>query len=312
MGSIYRNEAAQLSPSGKALLRDDQRSFLRYAADLCRPGQVPLDAGNRLWRWSGRRPPGNADIVDQCLAEVIDKQSAALGWAVTRLGGRVFLTTSRYRVRQTQPTDDGVETPLDAVTEVKTLLQIDRPRTKAEIAWNRAMMGLVEHPSPEGLAESITIDDGDTDVLIEMRLISASPDLIVTRIDQSNYTKGMAHPQSNHWTQNWSLPLGRMLMEDEIFDGSKPWSTALAAEAEAHFKGYASAKPETPISDIGDSDRQWAFTTKGLNIGYDPYSLGSYVSGGNTLIPWSALAPYLRRPLPFDPGRLLEPKPSPP
>ena len=308
MGRLYKTEAIRLSPVGKALFRDSQRSFLHYATDLCRPGAVPLDAAARSWRWHGKPAPENAAIVAQCLAEVFDKRSKALGRAVTPLGGRVFFTTMRYRVRPTHQDDEDNPTPPDAVTEIKALVQIDLPRTQAEKDWNRAMADLIEKPEGAGLVDAVNIDDDDTDVGVEMSLISASPDLVVTRIDLSNYSKGAAHGRYAHWNQNWSLPLGRELTKDDVFDGSKPWSTALAAAAEAHFVGYGTEKPETPITEIGDSDTQWAFTSEGLTIGYDPYSLGSYLSGGNTLIPWTTLAPFLRHPQPFNPGTLEEPK----
>jgi len=307
MDQLYKTASARLSPAGRALFRESQRSFLRYAIDLCRPGAVPLNAAGRSWHWHGKPAPTNAAVVTQCLAEVFDKRNRALGQAVTALGGRVFFTTMRYRVRPAHQDDDDNQAQPDAVTEIKALVQIDRPRSHAERNWNRAMTNLIEKPEGAGVVEAVTIDDDDVDVSVAMSLVSASPNLIATRIDLSNYFKGHAHPQSAHWNQNWSLPLGRLLTKDDVFDGSKPWSAALAVEAEAHFVGYGTEKPETPITEIGDSDTQWAFTNEGLRIGYDPYSLGSYLSGGNTVIPWAALAPFLRRPLPFDPARLIEP-----
>jgi uncharacterized protein YecT (DUF1311 family) len=83
MGRLYEAAYARLSPAGEVLFRDSQRSFLRYAKDLCRPGAVPLDAAARSWRWHGKPTPGNAAVVAQCLSEVFDKRSKALARAVT-------------------------------------------------------------------------------------------------------------------------------------------------------------------------------------------------------------------------------------
>jgi len=308
MAGAYQDALAKLSPNGRITLRDSQRNFLRYVTDLCGPGGRPLDADRNPWRWAKGSRPSDPVLVGQCLAEQFAKRASDLRGAVLPVGGHVFLVTEYHRVRAAAPLQVGDITVHDVVTETKSLIQIDAPKSKAEADWNQASKDWLDDTmdSPNSETENHNFEAEELDVDARMELVSASPELIVVQMGVSTYWKSRAHPQWQREVRNWSLPLGRALKPDDFLDANKPWDRALTAVAQANLKSAVDPPDDALAGKISSIDNidHWRLTPAGLEIVFDPYELGGYLSAAKTSVPWSAIRPLMRPDAPFDPAAL--------
>lgn len=315
MAAAYGDALAKVSPNGRLALRDSQRAFLRYVADLCRPGGRPLDADRNPFRWTIQAQPSDSVLVSQCLAQQFEKRAAYLRVSVLPVGGHMFLVTEYHRVRAAAPVQVGALTVHDVVTETKSLIQIDAPKSEAEVNWNQASQDWLDDTmdSPNSETENHNFEAEELDVDARMELVSASPDVIVVQMGVSTYWKGRPHPQWQREARIWSLPLGRRLAPSDFLDADKPWDRALTAVAQANLKSTVDPPNNTFLGKIASIDNidHWRLTPAGIEIVFDPYELGGYLSAAKSLLPWSEVRPYLRRDAPFDPASLREP-PTPP
>ncbi len=299
LDTAYHTAMDQLSPKGQAELRRSELSFLSALAIQCQPQEDATAAPTHP-----NKPKEESEwCVDRALRDRVDMLSRSLG----TFGGRRFFTISTYHARIVQiDKGDGTHAPF-AVTEEVDIVQIDAPRSDAEVRWNAEARRQADAAQKE--VYKFTDDSSvynfktneDRRVWVTMSLVSASPDLISTVMEEDTYRFESAHPQecANSAT-TWSLRLGRPLSATDVFDPTTPWKKDVQLKVEAHLKAtnppLGSAKPY-------DVDRveRWQLRADGLDVVYRSYELGGYLSAADALIPWSELKPYLRRDLPFDP-----------
>lgn len=324
MAKSYAAALAKLSPPGQAAMRESQRAFLRYAETLCQPGKRPLDAENTLFTmsFSDQQTPSNARMVADCISKAFSERAARLDDAVEMAAGKTFFETTQYKVRAVQRIDhmpDKEYVHHETVSRIASLVQIDRPASPSDIAWNAAMQdwladmiweaeGDTEGPRP---AEDVSFPTSMTDVEAAISISSASADVIAATGGVSTYWKGAAHPNWSGAHQIWSLGMGRMLTSADIFSPAKPWATDLAPVVQARLVGIEGSTP----ADFGkiDSIDQisfWDIGPEGILLVYSPYVLGGYLSSATALLPWPLLKPYLRKDMPFNPAALEVPVPK--
>ncbi len=298
LAAAFKAALGQVSPVGQAALRASERSFLQYAAELCRPGQMPLDS--ERWKRFGDAPP---DLSAYCLEDTFKTRTQTLKEAVMRLGGHTFLSTVTYRVHAYKVA--GETLPSAAAQQILTLTQIDAP-TDADLRWNVEARNRFDGAFSSAVGPNdgqVPPDTSDAD--ISLRVTAAAPGLIVSEVSAATYSDGMAHSEQSNETFTWLLGAGKDLKLADLFDPSKPWATALATVAQSHLKSLTSP-PETQFDTIKTIDGMgsWRLMPEGLRIDYDPYVLGGYLSAATTTLSWAELKPWLRKDLPFDPAQI--------
>lgn len=290
MAAAFRRAMAALSPAGRTALRDEQRMFVANEGE-CRPGGL-------AYLGSGDDKP---QTFGHCLQLALDRRSRKLDYAVTLAGGLRFLTLHPWRAKRAPPSDDGNLPPL--MTEDVTLVRIDAPRSAGERGWNAAIGRLVmqAQTDPNGFDDG----GGPGSISIGVDVASASPELISATVGTGTYFGG-AHPAYYRMTLTWSLSLNRPLAAADLF--ANPTSAALRRLVTEHYGvGPADGHEGCDAPEVKRS--KFTVDRTGVVFQFDPYELGSYLCGGESRISWAALAPFLKRPLPFHPERLEVPSP---
>ncbi len=248
---------------------------------------------------------------------IFKERTRFLKEAVVKLGGYVFYKVENYRIRSVYRTLDGDELDgsengkkvLIRIEEITGLIQIDAPQTQAEELWNKTARNwenahlIEEHNASDG--HTFETDDISS-TYVDMKLISASGEVIVTSIDASNYSYPEPHPHGHTYSENWSLSLGRLLNPGDIFDNKKPWAKKLLPVAQANLKCLGQCVDDAKLTTIDEISR-WRLTPDGLYLNYGNYELGGYASYGHSVIPWADIKPFLRQDLPFNPELLQAP-----
>jgi len=272
---VFRAVLSGVSADGRAVLRANERQFLQFANDLCRPDGKDGGAG--------------------CLQDTFSHRAEQLDHAVVRVGGRTFLPVSEFHIVPADGTDPH--------SYVLTRQQIDAPATPADRDWNAWARDAVE----EAYRNSDAVSDGapmqGVDALIRMDIAAASPDLIDVTIGTAVIDM-QAH--NSEISAIWLTRVRRELVTDDLFDAKKPWAAALAPIAQRHLKSYTepSFKGFDRIRRI-DEGGNWHLTPQGLRIDYPDYVLAeSPASAATTLLSWAELRPWLKSALPFDPARI--------
>ncbi|MDG2532376.1 hypothetical protein P6144_01850 [Sphingomonas sp. HITSZ_GF] len=225
----------------------------------------------------------------------IHQPAPAVGTERQLLGGRSFTVSRSVRRKRSGPSDDGNLPPELRLN--RRLVQIARPANASERGWNRAMQAWLREGEalafpgePRGFASW----EGPGQVDVEVELVAASPDLIVTRLGASTYFGG-PHPNFVSRVMLWSVPLGRPLRNAEIFaDVANPRLRALVLQ---HFDQQGCELPDLARTKFLPMPDAMVFE-------FDPYEIGPYTCGGTSRVAWREAAGFLRARLPFDRTKL--------
>ena len=121
------------------------------------------------------------------------------------------------------------------------------------------------------------------------------PGVVSDACEVYSYMLGAAHGGGDYWGFNWLLHARRVMRASDIFDVRTKWLEALTkkvnADRSAGFNGV-----QFPL-DVSDTTH-WIVTTEGLGLTYPDSYFSGFEEGGEgmyDLIPWSKLAPYLRK-----------------
>lgn len=122
----------------------------------------------------------------------------------------------------------------------------------------------------------------------------ADDDLISVNLMEGNFTGG-AHPNYSYFTITYDLKTGKELKLSELFKPSANYLEAISAYA---IKDLQSRKIPDSDENMGlaqdifaegatakaDNYQNWNLTKKGLMITFDPYQVGPYAAGSQTVI----------------------------
>jgi hypothetical protein len=216
------------------------------------------------------------------------------------VGGHRFVVT--HSVRKKHAAAEGVNLPPELRLD-RTLVQIDRPHGPSERAWNQAMQRWLREGEtlafPGEDEGGFRTAEGPGQVEVEVSLVSASPELIVSTLGVSTYFGG-AHPNYVSRAMLWSVPLARPLRNGEIL--SDPANPGLARLVVRKFDRDSQGCEAPKLANA-----KLTADANGIAFDFDPYELGGYPCGGTSRLSWAEAAPFLRAKLPFDRSKLANP-----
>ena len=273
----YERALHALSPAGAAQLKASQRSWLRFATQVCVPGK-PRSQGAR---------------AAECLETEFGHRLEQLAQAGVRVESYVFNRVDYYAAARAHD-DSGFRNGF--VTQHVAFAQIDAPVTAATTAWNAAQ----RKDDPGTLEVS---DDADEDDDTDYTLGCAGDRFVSLQVDSSEYNHGTPHGTYSHEVHNALLaPSMRKLTPSDLFAANAPWKTQLptlfwnvySRDPDAN-KDMQSVE-EAIKSSAADSER-WLLTPAGLRISFDAYEAGCYACNpGPITVPWASLKPMLATP----------------
>lgn len=151
----------------------------------------------------------------------------------------------------------------------------------------------------ERVAEEMPTETG-SDISIGFDVGMATDDLISVRFQISDYYRGAAHPNHHTETLNYNLKTGRALSLGDLFKPDALYLRRIAEHSIADLKRQSRAQGGEPFLDDAQIEegasanaknyRSWLITRRGLEITFDPYQVGPYAVGPQTvLVPYAAL-----------------------
>jgi len=145
----------------------------------------------------------------------------------------------------------------------------------------------------ENTEETRPEDSMGSDLTISYTVVLAQDDLVSIDFEVGTYSQGAAHPNSYSETLNFDLKNGKALKLADLFKPGAKYLQAIANYCIADLKKQAAEKGLSPEEiDKGaaakaDNYLGWTITKKGLGIEFDPYQVGPYAAG-----PQSVIVPY--------------------
>lgn len=277
----YERALHALSAAGAAQLKASQRSWLRFATQVCVPG----------------KRPGQGESTAECLETEFGHRIEQLAQAGIRVGPYVFNRIDYYAAARTHEDDTGAHGGF--VTDHVAFPQIDAPVTAATTAWNATQRKDDPGPISAGDAADGAAEDDD----IDYTLGCVGDRFISMQFDGSEYNHGTPHGNYDHTVHNALLaPAMRKMTASDLFAAGTPWKTRLpllfwniyAQDPEAD-KELASIK-EAITESAANPDR-WLLTPAGLQISFDAGEAGCYACNpGPITVPWASLEPMLASP----------------
>ena len=277
----YERALHALSPAGVAQLKTSQRSWLRYATQVCALG----------------KRPGHGESTAECLEVEFGHRLGQLAQVGVRVGPYVFNRVDYYAASRAHDDEGGSHSGF--VTDHVAFAQIDSPVTAATTAWNAAQRK--DDPGPITLSNEPgdVPEDDDSDYTIGCvgdRFISA-------QVNGSEFQHGAAHGSYDHEVHNMLLmPTLRKMTANDIFGASAAWKTRLPPlfwNVYLHGEDADKDMPsiEQAIKDSAASPQRWLLTPAGLQISFDADEAGCYACNpGPITVPWSTLKPMLASP----------------
>ena len=277
----YERALHALSPAGATRLKESQRSWLRYATQVCAPG----------------KRPGHGESTVECLEVEFGHRLDQLAQAGVRVGPYVFNRVDYYAAARAH--DDAGGSHSGFVTDHVSFAQIDAPVTPATTAWNAAQRK--DDPGPITLSNEPddVVEDDDTDYTLGC----AGDRFISVQVDSSEYQHGTAHGTYDHEVRNMLLaPALHKMTASDIFAAKAPWKATLPKLFwNVYLHDPDAAKDvdtiEQAIKASAVNPDAWLLTPAGLQISFDAYEAGCYACNpGPITVPWPALKPMLAAP----------------
>ena len=275
----YERALHALSAAGAAQLKASQRSWLRFATQVCAPG----------------KRPGHGESTTECLEVEFGHRLDQLAQAGLRVGPYVFNRVDYYAAARSHD-DTGYHNGF--VTQHVGFAQIDAPVNAATTAWNAAQ----RKDDPGTLAASDDADndeDDDTDYTFGC----AGDRFVSLQVDNSEYNHGTPHGTFAHEVHSTLLVPGlRKMTAGDLFAGNAPWKTRLPTLFWNAYAKDPDANKDTPsveeaVKSSAVDPERWLLTPIGLQISFDAYEAGCYACNpGPITVPWASLKPMLASP----------------
>jgi hypothetical protein len=284
--AAYSAAFRSLSASSRAELRQEQQQWLKFARIVCRTTRGRSASRSRAY----------------CLEDLYGKRKNELE-DIAKTGNIVIRRVVRYSFAASAGPGSGGAYP-GLNTTVIEFPQIDNPVNQPETEWNE----LIAHYKHRGQALATvsafasTSAEDDGDLLVDYVLGSVSPSMISLRLVIYDDAHG-AHGTASEEGITWLLGEGRALRSEDVFDARQSWNEYLANIVLRKIQGQANgATADLNASDIVDqvSDpRHWLIQEHELTVRFNIEGAPSCCATVEAEIPWRALKPYLKSPLPF-------------
>ena len=166
----------------------------------------------------------------------------------------------------------------------------------ARAAVTRKVAGFKKDVAPEegeNTEETRPADSMGSDLTIAYSVALAQDDLVSVEFSVSSYYQGAAHPNSYADVLNFDLKNGKVLKLSDLFKPGTKYLQTIANYCIADLKKQASDKGLTPeeiekgAAAKADNYLGWTITKRGIGISFDPYQVGPYAAG-----PQSVIVPY--------------------
>ena len=173
---------------------------------------------------------------------------------------------------------------------------LEKLNQAARAAVTRKVAGFKKDVAPEegeNTEETRPADSMGSDLTIAYSVALAQDDLVSVEFSVSSYYQGAAHPNSYADVLNFDLKNGKVLKLSDLFKPGTKYLQTIANYCIADLKKQASDKGLTPEEiDKGaaakaDNYLGWTITKRGIGISFDPYQVGPYAAG-----PQSVIVPY--------------------
>jgi hypothetical protein len=165
--------------------------------------------------------------------------------------------------------------------------------------FKKEMTPSADEPAPDEANETAAESLG-SDINISYTVVLAKDDLISIEFTVSSYSAGAAHPNSYTEVVNFDLKNGKLLKLADLFLPGSKYVQTLATYCIQALKKQAK---EQGVDAMLDDDwiqkgaapeltnyDNWTISKKGLGITFDPYQVGPYAAGPQSvLVPYSAL-----------------------
>ena len=280
LGQLYDDKRALLSPAGANLLRQSQRSWLRFTDMVCMTG----------------KSTARYDTPAACLSAKYDERLSELKAVGQMIGPYRFNRIDMYAGRPIKEEDNTGSLPGFSMTHV-AYPQIDNPATQAAVEWNRLVAGHI----------STDVED-DEDTELDFEIGSATDRLISLQWDDYYYGHGAAHGVggSNVWNEIMTPKL-RVATDVDFFGKGDAWIKPLQKLFFDALKAKGWALPESGSGDVaagvkGDIEKHvtmpehWLVTRDGLQTSFDAYEGGCYACNpGRPTATWAKLKPILSK-----------------
>jgi hypothetical protein len=183
--------------------------------------------------------------------------------------------------------------------------QIVSPLTSQSLAFNTGVKNFVQLVWSDngGPPFSAPREDTEDDIGLDYTF---NPDalqgLFSFSFSISNYHHGAAHGSGQKYNFNWNIKSERQVVPGDIFDAGTGWQSAVAKAAMASFTEAGVIQPGYLTPDIMPQvnaqladPNGWEILREGLKIDTGDYQICPYTCDTpSTIIPWSALKPYLK------------------
>ena len=271
MTQAYAAKIATLSPAGRQILKQSQRSWLRMVDGAC-------------------------ELEPACVAEKYQHRSDELRtpWQV---GPFQLVFVGRYEAFRIKGDDPDIEGQL--VYHEVEYPQIDAPRNPDTERWNKliadGVQGNIDEPYIEAAPDIADISVGAT-------INAASPELISAELGAWYFVHGMPH--GRYYSEQWNILLktGSSIGPVDLFDQATPWRDALLRHClpELIERNHELDLDAEDLKDVIDNARMWTITPETLEIAFDFNEIIGYGRGVDSIvIPWRDLKAYLRPALPL-------------
>jgi uncharacterized protein YecT (DUF1311 family) len=272
LAGLYTAALQRFSERGRHQLRDDQRVWLHYLAEVC-----PLSANAET-----------AERPESCMEIAYDERTQDFEQIAVMKGPFLFTGVYRYSVTRLKEKRGPYDTGL--AKHKVSYPRIDSPVNSITVEWNRKQI-------PKGDIES-GCDAGDGDTFTTYRLGLVNARLISVTKSDGEYCHGTPHGFGNSSIETLVLfPSPHVLRSNDIFRNGAPWQERLSDLALDSIRKASAAEHYTleqldteAIARIVADPPRWTLQQGGLALMSNPYELGlGYAIHLDITIPWSEL-----------------------
>jgi hypothetical protein len=154
--------------------------------------------------------------------------------------------------------------------------------------------------SPKPDEEPRPADSMGSDLSISYEIALARDDFVSVLLIVSSYYQGAAHPNGYSEALNFDLKNGKVLKLMDLFKPGAKYLQALSAFCVADLKKQSKAKGEPGMLDDSSINsgaapalknyHSWTIKKQGLGVEFDPYQVGPYAAGAQSVVvPYSVI-----------------------
>jgi uncharacterized protein len=296
LAAAYRRLVATVPSNLRAMVRKNERGWLRSAGDGC-----PANVGQ--------------EALGDCLEAAWDKRVRLLQTAISSLSqpGRVPFLWNSVHFTQADTGDLAHDDAERAAPQYSTL-DAEWPQALSTDsdwqAWNRAIeleaRELASHGQAkpgDPWAKPDWMEGMDNDVSVTLETVT--PLFVGASLQNLSYPHGANYPGYAKLQFNWSLPQRRELRAEDVFRPDSDWRKFLYNHAMESLKAqidpkfpesqWAPGYGENRVSEMVGDPHNWILDTTDLTLYFPQDSISCHACGEFKVeLSWKELRPMLR------------------